>query len=218
MAPAFILGQLCDINDLDGTLFIARDRDAGDGLRERQGRPIPTAAGARASGSGIDNSLIRINISARDSFRGKDTMAHTRGGRVTRRRLLQGAAPRAHRLSDAQLRLVPPLRRQPRHLLRARRRPRRTLARDRHARGAQDQLPARGLREPAHRGRDRGVPRLRHHRLQQRDRHRRAGRGRGDALLPRRLAGFLRAELRPLLRRGHARPTSTAPRPPASAR
>ena len=27
MAPAFILGQLCDINDLDGTLFIARDRD-----------------------------------------------------------------------------------------------------------------------------------------------------------------------------------------------
>jgi L-alanine-DL-glutamate epimerase-like enolase superfamily enzyme len=27
MAPAWILGQLCDINDLDGTLFIARDRD-----------------------------------------------------------------------------------------------------------------------------------------------------------------------------------------------
>ena len=26
MAPAWILGQLCDINDLDGTLFIARDR------------------------------------------------------------------------------------------------------------------------------------------------------------------------------------------------
>jgi L-alanine-DL-glutamate epimerase-like enolase superfamily enzyme len=26
MAPAFILGQLCDINDLDGTLFISRDR------------------------------------------------------------------------------------------------------------------------------------------------------------------------------------------------
>ena len=27
MAPAWILGQLCDINDLDGTLFISRDRD-----------------------------------------------------------------------------------------------------------------------------------------------------------------------------------------------
>jgi L-alanine-DL-glutamate epimerase-like enolase superfamily enzyme len=27
MAPAWILGQLCDLNDLDGTLFIARDRD-----------------------------------------------------------------------------------------------------------------------------------------------------------------------------------------------
>jgi hypothetical protein len=27
MAPAWILGQLCDINDLDGTLFIARDRE-----------------------------------------------------------------------------------------------------------------------------------------------------------------------------------------------
>jgi L-Ala-D/L-Glu epimerase len=26
MAPAWILGQLCDINDLDGTLFITRDR------------------------------------------------------------------------------------------------------------------------------------------------------------------------------------------------
>ncbi|MBM4218507.1 MAG: dipeptide epimerase [Gammaproteobacteria bacterium] len=26
MAPAWILGQLCDINDLDGTLFISRDR------------------------------------------------------------------------------------------------------------------------------------------------------------------------------------------------
>lgn len=26
MAPAWILGQLCDLNDLDGTLFIARDR------------------------------------------------------------------------------------------------------------------------------------------------------------------------------------------------
>ncbi len=26
MAPAFVLGQLCDIADLDGTLFIARDR------------------------------------------------------------------------------------------------------------------------------------------------------------------------------------------------
>lgn len=26
MAPAWILGQVCDINDLDGTLFIARDR------------------------------------------------------------------------------------------------------------------------------------------------------------------------------------------------
>ena len=26
MAPSWILGQLCDINDLDGTLFIARDR------------------------------------------------------------------------------------------------------------------------------------------------------------------------------------------------
>ena len=27
MAPAWILGQLCDINDLDGTLFISRDRE-----------------------------------------------------------------------------------------------------------------------------------------------------------------------------------------------
>jgi hypothetical protein len=26
MAPAWILGQLCDINDLDGTLFISHDR------------------------------------------------------------------------------------------------------------------------------------------------------------------------------------------------
>jgi hypothetical protein len=26
MAPAWILGQQCDINDLDGTLFISRDR------------------------------------------------------------------------------------------------------------------------------------------------------------------------------------------------
>ena len=26
MAPAWILGQLCDVNDLDGTLFISRDR------------------------------------------------------------------------------------------------------------------------------------------------------------------------------------------------
>ena len=26
MAPAWILGQLCDLNDLDGTLFITRDR------------------------------------------------------------------------------------------------------------------------------------------------------------------------------------------------
>jgi hypothetical protein len=26
MAPAWILGQLCDLNDLDGTLFISRDR------------------------------------------------------------------------------------------------------------------------------------------------------------------------------------------------
>jgi L-alanine-DL-glutamate epimerase-like enolase superfamily enzyme len=26
MAPAWIIGQLCDLNDLDGTLFIARDR------------------------------------------------------------------------------------------------------------------------------------------------------------------------------------------------
>jgi hypothetical protein len=27
MAPAWILGQLCDISDLDGTLFISRDRE-----------------------------------------------------------------------------------------------------------------------------------------------------------------------------------------------
>jgi hypothetical protein len=27
MAPAWILGQACDINDLDGTLFITRDRE-----------------------------------------------------------------------------------------------------------------------------------------------------------------------------------------------
>jgi L-alanine-DL-glutamate epimerase-like enolase superfamily enzyme len=27
MAPAWILGQACDLNDLDGTLFISRDRD-----------------------------------------------------------------------------------------------------------------------------------------------------------------------------------------------
>jgi muconate cycloisomerase len=26
MAPAFILGQLCDIADLDGTIFITHDR------------------------------------------------------------------------------------------------------------------------------------------------------------------------------------------------
>ncbi len=26
MAPAWLLGQLCDIADLDGTLFITRDR------------------------------------------------------------------------------------------------------------------------------------------------------------------------------------------------
>jgi L-alanine-DL-glutamate epimerase-like enolase superfamily enzyme len=27
MAPAWILGQLCDISDLDGTLFVSRDRE-----------------------------------------------------------------------------------------------------------------------------------------------------------------------------------------------
>ncbi len=29
MAPAWLLGQLCDVADLDGTLFITRDRDPG---------------------------------------------------------------------------------------------------------------------------------------------------------------------------------------------
>jgi hypothetical protein len=29
MAPAFILGQLCDIVDLDGPLFLAEDRGVG---------------------------------------------------------------------------------------------------------------------------------------------------------------------------------------------
>lgn len=36
MAPAWILGQLCDINDLDGTLFIARDRKPS--IRFEQGK------------------------------------------------------------------------------------------------------------------------------------------------------------------------------------
>ena len=50
------------------------------------------------------------------------------------------------------------------------------------------------------------------------DRHRRAGGGRGDALLPRRLAGLLRAQLPTCSASWTRRPTSTAPRPPASAR
>jgi hypothetical protein len=29
MAPAFILGQLCDVVDLDGPTFLARDRTPG---------------------------------------------------------------------------------------------------------------------------------------------------------------------------------------------
>ena len=36
MAPAFILGQLCDVVDLDGPIFLAKDRmpsiDYSDGL------------------------------------------------------------------------------------------------------------------------------------------------------------------------------------------
>jgi L-Ala-D/L-Glu epimerase len=36
MAPAFVLGQLCDVVDLDGPTFLARDRNPGvryhDGL------------------------------------------------------------------------------------------------------------------------------------------------------------------------------------------
>lgn len=36
MAPAWILGQLCDLNDLDGTLFISRDRLPS--MRFEQGR------------------------------------------------------------------------------------------------------------------------------------------------------------------------------------
>jgi len=29
MAPAFLLGQLCDVVDLDGPTFLAADRDPG---------------------------------------------------------------------------------------------------------------------------------------------------------------------------------------------
>lgn len=33
MAPSFVLGQLCDIVDLDGPTFLARDRDPGVSYR-----------------------------------------------------------------------------------------------------------------------------------------------------------------------------------------
>jgi hypothetical protein len=29
MAPAFVIGQLCDVVDLDGPIFLARDRTPG---------------------------------------------------------------------------------------------------------------------------------------------------------------------------------------------
>ena len=38
MAPAFLLGQYCDIVDLDGPLFLVRDRMPGRDLRRRPRR------------------------------------------------------------------------------------------------------------------------------------------------------------------------------------
>ena len=35
MAPGFVLGQLCDIVDLDGPIFLTRDRKPGVQLRRR---------------------------------------------------------------------------------------------------------------------------------------------------------------------------------------
>ena len=34
MAPSYLVGQLCDIVDLDGPTFLARDRDPGVSYRD----------------------------------------------------------------------------------------------------------------------------------------------------------------------------------------
>ena len=56
MAPSFVLGQLCDVVDLDGPTFLAADRDPGASYRDGEIWCDEAIWGAR----GIDSSTIGI--------------------------------------------------------------------------------------------------------------------------------------------------------------
>jgi L-alanine-DL-glutamate epimerase-like enolase superfamily enzyme len=65
MAPACILGQVCDLCDLDGTLFIARDRSPS--IRFEHGAVSYPPHGWGGPDS-FDNSPYRTKLSIRDYF------------------------------------------------------------------------------------------------------------------------------------------------------
>ena len=180
MAPAWILGQLCDIIDLDGTLFLTRDRTPGDGFRERQGLLSRIGLGRRGLTRDfrVELTILRsgLIISGRDNFSERGGMAQSREGRVSRRRVLQGAAlrHRSPRCSTSRRSASSPTAPHA-YSARAIKIVERSLVIDMLAR-AQDRLQAGGLRGSAHRGRGRDVRDLRHHRLSQLHRHRRARR------------------------------------------
>ena len=106
----------------------------------------------------------------------------------------------------------------PHNVFRARGQARRALARDRHARRrSRSTSRPKPTRHPLTRSRKPPMFRAqRHHRLPQLHRHRRAERRRGDADLPRRVAGLRGAQLRTCSRSSARRRTSTAPRRQAS--
>ena len=58
MAPAFVLGQLCDIVDLDGPIFLAHDRDTGDQLRRRNGLVQRQGLGIDPRGNAVSTAVI----------------------------------------------------------------------------------------------------------------------------------------------------------------
>lgn len=64
MAPAYLLGQLCDVVDLDGPTFLSRDRTPGVSYRHGMIHcPAAIWGSGQNTPSRVDNSLIRSIVS-----------------------------------------------------------------------------------------------------------------------------------------------------------
>ena len=173
VAPGFIVGQLCDVVDLDGAVDPARRSRTGGALRRRL-----TVLPRRSLGHRTPRTEARF------CSRGTNNDGPDPAGCVGRRSLLKSAlAVSATTFGFPMLNLgrFQALAATPTKYSARAVQARRALARDRHARADRDRFPSGGVRPDADRAGRGGVPHVRHHGLPQFDRHRRPAGRRGHA-------------------------------------